>query len=60
MGELPELSVQILDIAREHGRITIADTAQATGTIKGHMKALHKNGSIERHGPGRGTWYSLS
>jgi len=64
LGNLPELSVQILEIAREHGRVTIADTAKATGTskstIKDHMKALHKNGSIERHGAGRGTWYSLS
>jgi len=64
LGNLPELSVQILEIAREHGRITIADTAKATGTskstIKDHMKALHKNRSIERHGAGRGTWYSLS
>jgi len=64
LGDLPELSVQILEIAREHGRVTIADTAKTTGisksTIKDHMKSLHKNGHLERHGAGRGTWYSLS
>ena len=64
LGDLPELSVHILEIAREHGRVTIADTAKTTGisksTIKDHMKSLHKNGYIERHGAGRGTWYSLS
>ena len=64
LGDLPELSVQILEIAREHGRVTIAETAKATGisknTIKDHMKSLHKNGYIERHGAGRGTWYSLA
>ena len=63
LGDLPELSVQILEIAREHGRVTIGDTAKATGTskstIKDHMRTLHKNGYIERHGAGRGTWYSL-
>jgi len=51
-------------VAREHGWVTIADTEKATGisksTIKDHMRALHKNGSIEHHGAGRGTWYSLS
>jgi Fic family protein len=64
LGDLPELSVQILEIAREHGRVTIADTGKTTGisknTIKDHMKSLHKNGYIERHGAGRGTWYSLT
>lgn len=64
LGDLPKLSVQILEIAREHGRVTIADTAKITGvsksTIKDHMKSLHKNGYIERHGAGRGTWYSLA
>ena len=63
LGDLPELSVQILEIAREHGRVTIAGTEKATGisknTIKDHMKSLHKNGHLERHGAGRGTWYSL-
>jgi len=64
LGDLPELSVQILEIAREHGRVTIADTEKTTGisksTIKDHMKSLHKNGYLERHGAGRGTWYSLT
>ena len=64
LDDLPELSLQILEIAREHGRVTIADTAKTTGisksTIKDHMKSLHKNGYIERHGAGRGTWYSLN
>ena len=63
LGDLPELSVQILELAREHGRVTIADTAKTTGisksTIKDHMKSLYRNGYIERHGAGRGTWYSL-
>jgi Fic family protein len=64
LGDLPELSVQILEIAREHGRVTINDiettTGVSRGTIKDHVKSLHKNGHLERHGAGRGTWYSLA
>ncbi|MAT94357.1 MAG: AsnC family transcriptional regulator [Halioglobus sp.] len=64
LGDLPELSVQILEVAREHGRVTVNDAEKATGanrnTIKDHIKSLVKNGHLERHGAGRGTWYSLS
>ena len=64
LGDLPELSVHILEIAREHGRVTVNAAEKATGvsrnTIKDHIKALAKNGQLERHGAGRGTWYSLA
>jgi len=64
LGDLPELSVQILQIAREHGRVTVNDAAKTTGssrnTIKDHIKRLHNNGHLARHGAGRGTWYSLA
>jgi Fic family protein len=64
LGDLPELSVVILELAREHGRITVSDAAKATGisrnTVKDHIAALTRNGHLERHGAGRGTWYSLA
>lgn len=64
IGELPTLSVEILEIAREHGRVTVNDAVKATqasrNTIKDHIKTLHNNGLIERHGAGRGSWYSLA
>jgi Fic family protein len=64
LGELPELSVQILEIAREHGRVTVADAVNVTGasrnTIKHHVKTLTSNGHLDRHGAGRGTWYALA
>lgn len=64
IGELPILSVEILEIAREHGRVTVNDAVKATqasrNTIKDHIKTLHSSGLIERHGAGRGTWYSLA
>ena len=64
IGELPTLSLKILEIAREHGRVTVNDAVKATqtsrNTIKDHIKTLHNNGLIKRHGAGRGTWYSLT
>ena len=63
LGDLPELSVQMLELCRERGRVTVAEAAKATGasrnTIKDHLKALKKAGRIEQHGAGRGTWYGL-
>ena len=64
LGELPSLSVQILDIAREHGRVTVADAVKITGvsrnTVKDHIKTLTANGHLDRYGSGRGAWYSLA
>jgi len=64
LGNLPELSVSILNLARERGRVTVADIATDTGvsrnTVKDHLKALTKAGHLERHGEGRGTWYGLA
>jgi len=64
LGDLPELSVQILELCRERGRVTVAEAAKVTGasrnTIKDHIKALSNAGHIKRHGAGRGTWYNLA
>lgn len=61
LDSLPPLSVRILEIAREHGGVTVADAARITGTnrhtVKDHLKALTETGHLERHGAGRGTWY---
>ena len=62
LGDLPELSVQILELCRERGRVTVAQAAKAAranrNTVKDHMKALTRAGHLEKHGAGRGTWYS--
>jgi Fic family protein len=64
LGSLPALSVRILELARERGRISVAEAAAATqvsrNTIKGHLKALTEAGHLKRHGAGRGTWYALA
>lgn len=64
LGDLPALSVQILELCRERGRVTIGEIAKVTGvsrnTIKVHVTTLTENGQLTRHGAGRGTWYSLA
>lgn len=64
LGELPELSVAILELARERGRVTVMDAARLTGasrnTVKDHLRALTEQGHLTLHGAGRGTWYGLS
>jgi Fic family protein len=64
LGDLPELSVQLLELCRERGRITVAEAAKATGanrnTIKDHLKALSRAGHIAQRGAGRGAWYGLA
>lgn len=62
-GRLPELSVQLLELCRERGRMNVADAVALTGTsrntIKDHLSRLTKAGHLLRHGAGRGTWYGL-
>ena len=64
LGDLPELSVQLLELVREHGRITVAEAVKLTGanrnTIKDHLSALTNGRHLARQGKGRGTWYSLA
>lgn len=61
MAALPELSLQILDYAREHGRVTVREMVILTGasrnTLKEHFRKLVTSGQLTRQGKGRGTWY---
>ena len=63
LASLPELSLQIVEFAREHGRITIGDAIKLTGssrnTLKGHFRNLVERGHLTHHGSGRGVWYEL-
>ena len=57
-------SVRLLDLSREHGRLTVAMAVELTGanrnTVKDHLNRLTRAGRLARHGAGRGTWYSLA
>lgn len=61
LGGLPELSVQLLELVRERGRISLSEAVRATGanrsTLKDHLRKLTSRGYLRRHGAGRGTWY---
>lgn len=63
MGSLSEVSAQLLDLARDHGRLTIGDAERLTGqnrnTLKQHFRALVADGHLSLNGAGRGAWYSL-
>jgi Fic family protein len=63
LAALPELSVQILEYAREHGRVTIGTIEKLTGvsrnTLKKHFSQLVDKGHLVLRGSGRGAWYSL-
>lgn len=61
---LPELSLRIVEFAREHGRITMGDAILLTGgnrnTLKQHFRALVERGHLGQHGAGRGVWYEFT
>lgn len=64
LGDLPELSVRILELARERGRVSVAEAGKVTGanrnTVKDHLKALTRAGHLKQHGAGPGAWYGLA
>lgn len=61
---LPELSMQILELVKEHGRVNINEAVSATNgnknTVKKHIQQLVMNGYLMMQGKGRNTWYILS
>ena len=63
LAPLPKLSLQIVEFAREHGRVTMGDVIRLTGasrnTLKQHFRALVEQAHLNRHGRGRGVWYEL-
>lgn len=63
LSVMPELSLRIVEHAREHGRVTIGDMAALTGTsrntLKVHFRHLLAKGQLVLNGHGRGAWYAL-
>ena len=61
---LAELSLQIVEFARGHGRVTMAEAMKLTGssrnTLKQHFRALVVRGHLRAHGAGRGAWYEFA
>ena len=63
LAALPELSLAIVEFAREHGRVTIGEAIRLTqasrNTLKMHFRTLVERGTLEPRGGGRGAWYEL-
>ena len=63
LRRLPDLSLRVVDHAREHGRVSVGDMIRLTGasrnTLKQQLRLLVDNGHLARHGGGRSTWYTL-
>ncbi len=63
MAALPELAVQILEQAKQHGRVTMGSMIKLTGasrnTLKEHFRRLVELGHLKQQGAGKGTWYAL-
>lgn len=61
LTELPPLSVDLLRIARERGRLTVRDGVALTGanrnTAKLHIRNLCERGLLQQEGQRKGTWY---
>jgi predicted HTH transcriptional regulator len=58
---LPELAVQILELAKNQGRVTLSDVVKAhnanRNTVKAHLRKLVASGQLYQQGSGRGAWY---
>jgi hypothetical protein len=63
MGNLPEVSARLLDLVRDHGRLTIGDAERLTGenrnTLKQHFSALVGDDHLALNEAGRGAWCSI-
>ncbi len=60
---LPDVSIQILNLAREHGRVTVSFVTKVLqinrNTVKKHLQHLVRAEKLILHGKGRGSYYSL-
>ncbi len=63
LGQLSPLSLQILELAKFRGRVTIGELVVLTNanrnTVKKHLENLVAKRHLQQHGMGRGSWYSL-
>ena len=59
---LPEISIRILNLAKEHGRVTVSFITNVLkinrNTVKKHLQHLVRNGKLVPHGKGRGAYYT--
>jgi Fic family protein len=60
LAAMPELQLQIVEFAREHGRVTIGEAIKLTGasrnTLKQHFRVLVEHDILNQFGSGRWVW----
>lgn len=63
LNTLPDIALQIIEYAQQHGRVTINELVQIThanrNTLKVHLRKLVRDRHLILHGSGKGAWYSL-
>jgi len=63
LAALPELSLRIVEFAREHGRVTIGNAVTFTGanrnTLKQYFRNLVERQHLKQRGSGSGVWYEI-
>ena len=64
MTSLSAIDEQLLQIARQHGRVTLASAAALTkvnrNTLKLHLRQLVEAGHLRLLGRGRSSWYEMT
>lgn len=64
LTRIPQLSQQILDIAKTRGRVTVRDVVALTNanrnTVKRHIEILVEKEQLKKQGVGKGSWYTLT
>jgi len=59
---LPDVSIRILNLAKEHGRVTVSFVTNVLqinrNTVKKHLQYLVRTEKLVLHGKGRGSYYS--
>lgn len=59
--KLPELSLEILELVKAHGRLNVNEITSATGanknTVKKHIQQLVATNYLTMQGQGKSTWY---
>ncbi|NGF54890.1 Fic family protein [Parapedobacter sp. SGR-10] len=63
LGQLPPLSLSILELVKSRGQVTNSEIVTITGanrnTVKKHLENLVSNRQLQKHGAGKGTFYTL-
>lgn len=62
LAQVPELSLQIMQLVKSRGEITIGDIVTITranrNTVKKHLETLVNTQRLKKNGLGKGTWYT--